>query len=140
MKYIKIGIFGAKDFENAVKICVHSSRARARANNCKNMCKIHVVYRFICFWGQEFQKCNQNFHTLAQGPCTCKNVCKIHVVYRFICFWIQEFQNCNQKFCIINQLIKNLSFIESIQYFIINSFFDSLAILFKHSFLIIAYT
>ena len=155
MKYIKIGFFGAKDFENAVKICVHSSRARARAKklqkyvqntccisiymflgpriskmqpklsytcpgpvhmqkNCKKMCKIHVVYRFICFWGQEFQKCNQNFYTLAQGPCTCKknckNVCKIHVVYRFICFWGQEFQKCNQKFCKINQLIKKSKF------------------------------
>ena len=71
--------------------------------NCKNMCKIHVVYRFICFWGQEFQKCNQNFHTLAQGLCTCKTIAKMCAKYMlyidlYDVFWGQEFQKCNQNF------------------------------------------
>ena len=144
MKYIKIGVFGAKDFENAVKICVHLSRARARAKKLQKCMQNTCCISIYMFLGPRISKMQPKLSYTCPGPVhmqkNCKNVCKIHVVYRFICFWIQEFQNCNQKFCIINQLIKNLSFIESIQYLIIYSFFDSSAILFKHSFLIIAYT
>ena len=100
-----------------------------------------IIYLIL---GSRISKMQPKISYTCPGPVhmqkNCKNVCKIHVIYRFICFWSQEFQKCNQKFCIINQLIKKLSFIESIQFFIINSFFDSSAILFKHSFLIIVYT
>ena len=50
MKYIKIGVFGAKDFKNAVKICVHSSRDRActkKLQNCvQNTCCVSI-YMFL---------------------------------------------------------------------------------------------
>ena len=114
MNYIKIGVFGAKDFKNAVKICVHSSRDRACARNCKNMCKIHVVYRFICFCGQEFQKCNQNYHTLAQGLCTCKKIAKICAKYMLYIdlyvFGAKNFKNATKNSAKFNQLIKKSKF------------------------------
>ena len=103
--------------------------------NGKNVCKIHVVYRFTCFWGQAFQKCNQNFHTLAQGPCTCKKIAKMCAKY-MLYIDLNVFEAKNFK----NATKNSASFIESIPLFIINSFFDSSAILFKHSFLIIVYT
>jgi len=70
--------------------------------NCKNVCKIHVVYRFICFWGQEFQKCNQNFHTHAQGLCTCKKIAKMCAKYMLYIdlyvFRAKNFKNATKTF------------------------------------------
>ena len=80
------------------------------------MCAKYMLYIDLYVFGaKNFKNATKTFIHLpracAHAKKNRKNVCKIHV-----------------------------SFIESIQFFIINSLFDSSAILFKHSFLIIVYT
>ena len=41
----------------------------------------HEIHQNRGFWGQEFQKCNQNFHTLSQVLCTCKKIAKMCAKY-----------------------------------------------------------
>ena len=54
MLYIDLYVFGAKNFKNSTKNFIHLPRACAHAKNCKNVCKIHVVYQFICFGGKKY--------------------------------------------------------------------------------------
>ena len=69
MKYIQIGVLGAKELKNTAKI-VYIYPVRVHAPKFSKMCAKFMLYIecFICFWGQGFQKCDQNFRTLTQCP------------------------------------------------------------------------
>jgi len=85
-----------------IKLSYTCSGPMHMQKNCKNVCKIHDVYQFKCFWSQEFKICNQNFHTLAQGPCTfkqiCKNVCKYMLHFDLYVFGARNFKNATKTF------------------------------------------
>ena len=46
------------------KLSYNCSGSMHMEKNCKNVCKIHVEYRFICFWSQEFQNANNQFNSI----------------------------------------------------------------------------
>ena len=68
MKYIKIGVFGAKDFENAVKICVHLSRARARAKKLQKYVQNTCCISIYMFLGSSISKMQPKLSYTCPGP------------------------------------------------------------------------
>ena len=102
MKYIKIGVFGAKDFENAVKICVHLSRARARAKKLQKYVQNTCCISIYMFLGPRISKVQPKLSYTCPGPVHMQKNCKMCAKYMLYIdlyvFGAKNFKNVTKTF------------------------------------------